>query len=68
MIPNDTAFDQQTLAVVNAEFDYATDVLGFKPNLAGGAPTVSEVSFRGETLGKDLRGKAVSNVAREALP
>jgi len=46
LIPDDAAFDQQTLAVVNAEFDYSTDVLGFNPNLAGGAPIVSEVSFR----------------------
>ncbi|MDE2818742.1 MAG: hypothetical protein OXI40_03310 [Chloroflexota bacterium] len=45
LIPDDSPFDQQTLAVVNAEFDYSTDVLGFNPNLAGGEPMVPGATY-----------------------
>ena len=40
LIPNDSAFDQQTREVVMAELEYANDVLAFNPNLAGGEPGI----------------------------
>ena len=47
LIPGTSGFDQQTLAMVMEELDYANDVVGFNPNLSGGEPMVPGATYLG---------------------